>query len=221
MNRSGGLRIACALGLRVVSILITLMTAGGCGGPQSLTGGSIPIGSSSLLGTVVRADNVSRQVAGVQVTLSMDASHTATRTTDANGQFVFQQIIGGDYACAITPPAGSDLGQNWVWVFNLPDSTRAQIVAAVWPRSFNAYQVNSVALTPTQTTLHVGQSMRFDTSVLNETGQALSMRPSLLLLGDIGDLSADGVLLARTPGHGTLVAWVNGRASTADITVVP
>jgi hypothetical protein len=200
--------------------LLLLTLAAGCGGRLSLTGGSVPIGTSKLRGVVVRADDNNQAVAGAPVTLTIGDRHS-TVVSDLSGKFDFGPIIGGEYACEIHPPAGSDLRDDWIWYFNLPDDTPAQMVAALWPAGFNPSVVKRVEITPDQYTMRLGETIRFVPTAYDENDQPLSVRPSLMIQGDLGELAAGGQFTALKVGEGRMIAWVNGKFAVAQVKIIP
>jgi hypothetical protein len=198
-----------------------LAAIAGCGGGGlSLTGGSVPIGTSKLRGVVVRADDINQPVPGAALTLSV-GDKQSTDVSDQAGSFDFGSIVGGQYSCAIEPPSGSGLRDAWVWYFSLPDDTPAQMVAALWPAGFDPNTVKRVSITPDQYTLRVGETIRFVPTAYDSDDQPLSIRPSLLLEGDLGTLAVGGQFTAAKVGQGEIIAWLNGRFAVAQVKVIP
>jgi hypothetical protein len=209
---------AALISLGVTALLLGIVA--GCGGRLSLTGGSVPIGTSKLRGVVVRADDINQTAEGAPVTLSIDDKQS-TVTSGQDGTFDFGSIIGGRYACEIDPPVGSGLRNGWVWYFDLPDDTSAQMVAALWPSGFDPNVVTRVTISPDQHTMRVGETIRFVPTAYGEQDQPLSVRPSLMIVGDLGDLAAGGLFTATKAGDGKMIAWVNGKFAFAQVKVIP
>jgi hypothetical protein len=201
--------------------ILALAGVFGCGGTVlSLTGGSVPIGTSRLQGIVVRADNVARPVAGALLTLRR-GSNSSQIAADSQGHFDFGPIAGGDMDCAIQPLPGQGLRTGWDWYFHLPENTGAQLIAALPTYAQDLTAVDHVTLSPTQTVLQRGDWTRFIATAYDHNNAALPLTPSLLLRGDVGTLYADGAFQATKPGSASITAWVNGKEVTAQITVQP
>jgi hypothetical protein len=193
----------------------------GCGGGLGLTGGSVPIGTSRLAGIAVRGDSLTTPVPNVKVTLQTGSS-VATKGTDSSGHFEFSRIAGGGYECTMDSPAGTGLKTGWSWAFDLPEGSAAQLVAALLPASTDSNSVKETDILPAGATMHVGDTVRFVSSSYGEGHSSIAIAPSLLLSGNIGDLSADGTIHATTVGQAKLLSWVNGNdVKVVQINVVP
>jgi hypothetical protein len=210
-------RRGVALLLFLLSALWLLAT--GCGGPLALTGGSIPIGRALLQGRIARADDLSRPVSGAAVVLKLDKA-SGVRYADADGKFEFANIRGGIYACTVFPPEGSGL-QAWTNQIQLPEGERAQMLAAMLPSNVNSGSVSEVKIIPNGYTLSVGETVRFTAHAYDHADIEMNLRGSLLLIGDVGELSQDGTFQATKPGHASLVGWVGGAVATAEVSVNP
>lgn len=238
-----------------LSLLAALAFLFGCGaglgvGGVSLTGGSVPIGTSRVKGIVLLAENVSQGVSNATVLLAYvpttkasgtraaedkteerdqlnkkkkddEDSGGSQGTTPESGEFDSGPIIGGTYVLTISTPFGVDLGKDWAWRFTLPDNSTAWMVAALWPRWFDPTVVDHVALTPDTVTLKVGESARFAGTAYDKNNTAIPLSVSYLLTGDIGVLSADGTFRATRPGSARLTAWMHGAVASAQINVLP
>lgn len=189
-----------------------------CGGPTALTGGSVPIGTSRLQGIVVRAEDVTRSVPDTQLTLTRNP-YQSLRNSDSQGHFDFGNIIDGYFTCAVKPPSGSGLGENWAWRFYLPPNTNAYLVAAIWPSSFDPTSVRRLTLQPGSITLRPGDSVRFISTAYDQNDNPIPLSMSFLLEGDIGTLSPDGTFQATKAGRGRISIWVTNHTVSADIFV--
>lgn len=197
-----------------------LLAVIGCGTHLALTGGSIPVGTSRLRGIVVRADNVSVALPSVPMALRSGAA-TIQRVSDAKGLFDFGAVPGGAFSLAIQPGLDGDLSGDWVWSFVLSDNTSAYMTCALWPKSFDARTIDHIALTPSNVTLRVGDSVRFSATAMDKDHQPIPYSPSLLLSSEIGALQADGTFQAARPGQARVVAWMAGKYVQGEIEVLP
>jgi hypothetical protein len=208
------------LALPPALLSIVWILAAGCGGrPLALTGGSIPIGAAQLQGKVVRADDIGRPIAGAAVVLARGQA-SGIRYTDAEGDFSFDNIAGGSYACTIFPPEGSGL-QAWTNQLQFPEGERAQLIATMLPTNVNPGSVAQVKIVPNGYSLSVGESVRFTAHALDQANAELNLRGSLLLIGDVGELTQDGTFQATNPGTGSLTGWVGSAVTTAEVKVNP
>ena len=193
----------------------------GCGsGKLGLTGGSIPIGTSALQGTVVRADNPSIPVESASVTLAKGSQHDDL-ATDAHGRFDLRDIAGGTLSMSVQASDSEALRPDWRWDLPLPEGAHAQLIVALWPATFDPNSVTAVMVAPPSYTLRVGDTIRFVATAQDLTGEVLSVMPSLLLVGDSALLASNGAVTGAAPGHATLTAWLHGKTAQADITVIP
>lgn len=215
-------------GLRLLIGLVSLAVVVGCGGSLSLTGGSVPIGTSRLKGIVVRADNVLQPVADATLALTLltDKSQRATPnaskiTTDLQGRFDFGPITGGRFSCAIQPLSLTGLDLNWNWFFELPEGTSAQMIAALWPDWFDPHTVRRVTLAPDVLRLRVGDTVRLIATAYDEDDRAIPLGVSLMVEGDIGTLQIGGLFHAEKAGRGKVRAWMPNYEVSAEIQVDP
>lgn len=193
----------------------------GCGsGKLGLTGGSIPIGTASLRGIVVRADNTSTAVDGASVVLQRGAQHN-DRMTDTGGAFDMGSIGGGAATCTVHPPDSAALRQDWQWDLPIPDGAPAELIVALWPQSFDPAKVNSVTLAPGQYSLRVGQPIKVVASAYDKNGVRLNVMPSLLIVGSAATIAPNGAITATSSGHVTVTAWLLGKTASADYAVIP
>jgi hypothetical protein len=206
--------------LGLVLIVAVAMLAAGCGSHGlGLTGGSIPIGTARLQGRAVRADDITRPVANASVVLSVGEASAEART-DSEGRFSFERIAGGTYLCTIVPANGATL-RPWSYYFQFPDGARAQLTAGILPSTVDPASIAQVRIVPGHPTVSVGNSVQITAQALDRNGQVMSVRGSLLLVGDLGDMGPDGTLHATKSGSATLVAWAGNSMTIETVTVVP
>jgi len=214
-----GRNVRRAGGPRWLALTALVVALGACGGRNSLTGGSIPVGRASLKGIVVRAENTNQRVAGATLTLSRDGAVNVAASA-ADGAFDFGRLAAGRFSCRIDPPVAAFLDE-WKWDFDIEDDQAAYLIAALWPKDFNLSTITGVTLAPATASARVGETLAFTLAVVDLSGRPAAIRPSLLLLGDVGELSPDGRLKATRPGTALLVAWLDRHAAVSRITVNP
>lgn len=204
-----------ALSIAAVGLIVV-----GCGGRGlGLTGGSIPIGTAQVQGRAFRADDISSPVQSADVTLKAGSQLGRTQT-DLDGHFAFEQIAGGTYLCTITPGSGLPL-HVWSYSIHFGEGERAQLNAGLLPTTVDPASIAQVRILPEAYTLNVGGTVRFTAEAVNANGQALGIHGSLMVVGDVGDMSTDGTLRATKPGTATLVGWAGSRMTTTQVRVIP
>lgn len=205
----------------LLAALVAILLISGCGGGlNSLTGGSIPIGTTLVTGVVIDSNNPTQIVPDTNVVLVINDTFNQD-SSDSKGHFDLGTVSAGDYKLNFRPPQGGSGQPTSNWDIRLPDDTRAQIVAAVLPNGFDPSLVDHVKLNPDKITLRVGAGVRFIPSAYDQLGNKLDVTPSLLLVGDVGDLASNGTITAYQAGNAKLTAWLNGKEITADVTVIP
>ncbi len=206
--------------VRTAATCLAVLSLGGCGGPLSITGGSVPIGSARVLGRVVRADNVNSPVAGALVVLAQGA-YRSERSTSPDGAFDFGGVKPGPFACSVKPPDGTGLSATWAWRFELGEAKSAKLVAAVPPKAHEGFVAGNVTVNPPGASIAVGETLRFSAIGYDAAGLPAPFRPAILLEGDVGTLDSDGFFHAVKPGTGLIRAIIGSASAAATIRVTP
>ena len=208
--------VACIAAVAVASELV------GCGASTlSLTGGSIPIGTASIRGVVVRADAASQVLSGASVLLSYESNGTGSTDSNRSGGFAFTNIGAGSYWCTLSGQISSGYAQQMRWPINVATGTTVQVLARALPTNFDATQVKQIALTTKNITMHVGDSTMLAAVATGSQGQPLTVQPTIQVLGGLGTLAADGTFTATATGTTRVEAWLDTAEDDTSITIQP
>jgi hypothetical protein len=213
------MRNRVAHSVRLAFLLLSLQMLGGCGGPTSLSGGSVPLGAA-VRGSVVRADNTSLPVGQANVTLST-AGSVLGQPVGPGGQFEFKNLRSGIYTCTVQVPPTSDLRNDFEWSFEVAPKNVVRIIAALPPKSFDPGIVDRVELAPSGLSVKVGDTARFMTEIFDVFGNRVVMGAALMLAGNVGSLDATGQFVATSPGSGQVQARLGGATALATVEVTP
>lgn len=203
----------------IVGGILSLASLSGCGGPTSLSGGSVPLGAA-VRGVVVRADNTSLPVGQANVTLSR-AGSVLGQTVNPAGQFEFRNLAAGIYTCTVQVPPTSDLRNDYEWRFEVAPKNVVRVVAAIPPKSFDPATVDRVEMAPSGIRIKAGDNSRFMTEVFDALNNRLSMGVSLMLSGDVGSIDTSGLFVATKPGTGQVQARLGNATALATVEVTP
>ena len=135
-------------------------------------------------------------------------------------EYTFENLAPATYDLKVTIPDASGIAP-YTWTFELPGDSTVRFVAALWPTSFEPDTVGEVQISPRFVTVSPGETVRFFGAATDVMGNGIPHGASFMLLGDTGDLAPKGMFTARRIGKSKLIAWMNGKTATADITVVP
>ncbi|OPZ85354.1 MAG: hypothetical protein BWY76_01445 [bacterium ADurb.Bin429] len=222
--------------MRVFLLLLLGCIAGwltGCASGNSLTGGSVPIGT--IDGWVYRSvplEASTRQaaeveaVSGITVELVPGSGQVMRTTTDNTGYFIFRNVpkgpvrIRAGQQAALYAEVQAEVERN---------GDRVGVALMLAPEIADA--VASLLITPAAVgNMHPGDEIVFTAQVLTNSGQQVAVPASWALKGEIGSfaprLSAGsvtpgGLFRATTPGTGRVIAQYKGLVAMAPITVLP
>lgn len=182
--------------------LLALAMLAGCGGVNSLTGGSVPIGD--VEGHIYYAPGrVDALQPAVDIPVEFrDASGAvvATTSTGANGEFSFASLE----ATAGRIVAADD-ARNLVAILDVaPDGDETLVAALVLDAAMP--EVTELVITPAEAEeLTVGESLTFSASSPQTTAPVY---PSWAVRGKVGAITANGVFTATKQGAGKVIAQV-------------
>ncbi len=223
----------------------------GGGDPVAIIGGSVPVGTfrgvvvradnpvehiaNATVSIAPQSASTSGQAGADQPVKGLSASAGVRDTTttsngtgllqggqqtDLNGNFNLGFSQAGDFVFKVIPPQ-ADLTHNYAWPLTLTDHLDVQVVAALWPTSFDPSIVQSVKMPVDQVTMHIGDTIRFDPFALDKNGNMIPLSLSLMATGGLGTLGSDGTFSASTAGTGQMIGWIGGHSATTQIRVVP
>lgn len=211
----GTRRIAAqSAAILLVAALAWLLPA--CG----ISGGSIPTGTSRLAGRVVSATSPQTPLANsiVRVSSLMGTHPTVQQvTTGADGNFNFPAVVTGNGNTTVQVQVSAPNGtfQTFQWSFLMTKGQPETLIASLAPSSVDVTQVKTVTISPSTTSVQVGDTARITAQVLDVSGNVLSLTPSLFFDGDFGTISGDGLFTGTTSGTGTITAvWYDNQTSS-------
>jgi hypothetical protein len=223
--------------MRWLALLLLLSLAvvlTGCAGVNSLTGGSVPIGTVDgwVYRSVAvqpltrdRADLELQTQAGTPVELELSTGSILRTSTNDAGYFIFRNVPKGK----VRVRAGEFAVQYGEVEVNM-DSERdaARISLMLAPPQANAV---TLLITPAAVaTAHPGDDILFTASVITTDKQIIPVPASWAFKGDIGSfgprmpeagIAPHGLFHAQAAGNGRVIAQFNGLMAVAPITVLP
>jgi hypothetical protein len=219
----------------VFLLLLALMGLwlAGCGGANSLTGGSVPIGTidgwvyrSVTVQPLTRAETALQAVSGMTVELVRDGGQILRTTTDATGYFIFRNVprgpvrIRAGQLAALYAEVQSDVER---------DGDRVGVALLLAPELAEAPV--SLLITPAAVgTAHAGDEIAFTAHVVTADQRMIEVPASWALQGEIGtftprlpagSITPHGLFHATVPGSGRIIAQYKGLIAIAPITVLP
>lgn len=219
-------------GLLLLALIGFTLLLGGCAGTNSLTGGSVPIGTvdgwvyrSAPAQPFTRADAVLQPVAGTLVELELANQQVLRTTTDNTGYFIFRNVPKGK----VHVRAG-ELATQYADVDVDMDSQddKAAVSLMLAPPQSDAV---SLLITPSAVaTAHPGDSILFTAQVITSGGKTMNVPASWAFKGEMGSfgphmpdagIAPNGLFHAVQPGSGRVIAQFHGLIAIAPITVLP
>lgn len=210
--------------LTALSVLETC----GCGGGTSFTGGSIPPGGTRLYGRVVQAEDPLTPLANTTISVTATPAYTNAGpiqlTTNSNGEFNFPTVRFGSTAATINvtvQPGDPTARQSQQVVFRSASGQTANLIVSLPQKSFDITQGTSVAIGSISEVAPQGTAA-IQAHVLDSTGHALPVEPTLLFIGNFGTIDGDGTFTASASGTGTItVFWYNVTPVTTAVKADP
>jgi hypothetical protein len=212
---------------RYLPLALLLSLLSGCGLSNGFTGGGFPIGRAAFSGKVVLAESPLTALPDARLTLTVTGQGRVTRAfttvSGPDGRFDFGQVrfegTTGTARISIRPPTTGRRPQELTFV--LSDGKPAVLIAALASASFDTTQGTAVTLSPAAVSVPSQQTVQFAAHVRDKNGNALPVVPSLLFIGNVGNINGDGTFYGASTGSGTITAlWYGNLVSnTVPITV--
>ena len=187
----------------VVVVTLALMTGCGNGGGPGGGGGPIfPVGTASLTGRVLAANNVTAGLAGALVSVLGTGKSV---TADGNGAFQIQSLPSGQYTVEAQTPNHPDYGTTRLTV-TFADGVVTNINITVLPADTPA--PTQILLDPVTAVVDLNGRINYRTQVVAANNAVNpDVKPSWLVSGGIGTITPEGVFTAQRVGNGTVTAF--------------
>jgi len=196
----------------VVALIVGCHGAGVAPGPGGV---APPVGTATLTGCVVAADNLAQKFDGVPVSVP-DAQRTVD--TAADGTFTIANLPAGSSTVEVVTPTYPDYGSASATVELVAGQTTT-VNLAVTPLGIPTPL--SIVLDPLAATVDLHGTIVYRAQILGEGNQVIpNMVPTWAVTGGIGTMSDDGVFTAQQEGSGTVEAFAGEAQGTGNVTVV-
>lgn len=199
--------------LRLAGGGLILAALVGCG--SSLTGGSVPLGTGTVTGTVSRATAPEETVADVPLTLVASNGQTFTTLSLADGTFLFQAVPSGSARLSVNPQPHQGFRRMQL-VLNIGAEQRTEVWVALVPEDA-PITVTRLTIQPSQVSLRVGEEQLFRATLQGQNIEGLT--PTWIVEGGIGHISPQGMFLAERPGKGRIRALAENAEGAATVMV--
>lgn len=206
-----------ALGSLIGLMVVVAIIGVGCGGDDDDEGGvQPPLGTATLTGKVVAADNVTTAIANAEITV---VGTNRTTTSAADGSFTLRDLPSGTCTVRVETPYSEAYGTACAQV-TLVDQQTVTITLAVLP--LDAPAPEQILLDPLNSTVDVGGKILYRSQVVGPNNQVLEgVQPTWIVTGGIGTISPQGVFSAQTAGSGQVIAFAGNAKRAATVVVVP
>jgi len=212
MRSKAGLAWLAGSTLIIVALII------GCGGDgvqQPGDGTQPPVGTATLQGTVIAANNTVQSFGGV--TVSVPALGRAV-STQLNGGFVVPGLPAGEFAVEVSTPTYPDYDSATVTVELVVNATTTVNIAVL---PLDAPEPVGILLDPSEATIDLNGKIMYHSQLVAENNQVIpNMQPSWVVTGGIGAISPQGVFSADQVGVGQVKAFAGSVERTGSVIVV-
>jgi len=199
-------------GLIIVAVVINV----GCGGGEGEGAAPPPpLGTATLTGTVVAADNIQLTFANAVITV---VGTGRQGVSGADGSFTMQNLPVGTWQVEVQTPDSEEYGTATAQVTLDPNQV-TRVNFAVLPLDTTTPQ--QILLDPTSTTVDLNGRVIYRTQLVGPNNEPLDgLKPTWVVSGGIGTVTPDGVFTAQTVGNGTVTAFAGAAQRTATVQVV-